>query len=227
MGVRARPIKGGCGTGSEDNELFPVGVSTGGIDALVLVIIQFRHCQDGSSRSQKTRIEKAAGAKAGLDTALRRRSQFASEPASRFRGFYRINEIDDAPLNQIAGRTFERSDVKTRGTRGDPRQHGCRLACRTRWSQDDHGASTRQLREINQRAFIVVQNDVPSAPFFAPRWYRSSRTRYQREVFYRKPILWPERLVDPHFSKLFGALQWKRKRCQRRKARHCRRAFLI
>ena len=168
-GVRARPIKGGCGTGSEDNELFPVGVSTGGIDALVLVIIQFRHCQDGSSRSQKTRIEKAAGAKAGLDTALRRRSQFASEPASRFRGFYRINEIDDALLNQIAGRTFERSDVKTRGTRGDPRQHGCRLACRTRWSQDDHGASPWTRRERNDSRRGLIEHCVLSITALGPR----------------------------------------------------------
>lgn len=125
--------------------------------------------------------ERPAGAKGGLDTALRRRSQFASEPASRFCGFYRINEIDDALVHQIAGRTFERSDVKTRGTRGDPRQHSCRLACRTRWSQDDHGASpwTRRERNDSQSPVDAVMggDDGPYIPFMSGRRHKLSSSR--------------------------------------------------
>src|SRR5580692_1376311 len=45
------------------------------------------------------------------------RSQFASEPTSRFSGFHRINKIDDDLMNHVAGGAFERPDVKARWAR--------------------------------------------------------------------------------------------------------------
>jgi hypothetical protein len=66
-------------------------------------------------------------------SSLNRRSQFTPEPARCFAGFHRIDQRDHALINVIAGTAFKCSDVKTRPTRGDPRQRCCCFALRTWW----------------------------------------------------------------------------------------------
>jgi hypothetical protein len=54
--------------------------------------------------------------------ALRWRSQFTPEPASRFQRFHRIAKRDHALMNIIAGRTFECPNVEAGRAGRDPRQ---------------------------------------------------------------------------------------------------------
>ena len=68
------------------------------------------------------------------EATLRRRSQFATEPARCFRRLHGIDKINHALMNLIACRAFECSNVKAGcGTR-DPRQHRCSFALRAGWS---------------------------------------------------------------------------------------------
>ena len=93
--------------------------------------------------------------------ALRRRSQFARKPTDRFFGFHRIDKFDHALVDVVASRTFEGSNVKSGGVRGNARQHRNCFALWTWWPMKlDHGASPwirrERYRSLSHRVVAIM-----------------------------------------------------------------------
>jgi hypothetical protein len=80
---------------------------------------------------------------------LRRRVQFAPEPARRFAGFHRVDKLHHLLMDVSASWALECPDIKARVTGGNPRQHGSFLACGATWLEDDHNARPWLRREHN------------------------------------------------------------------------------
>jgi hypothetical protein len=63
------------------------------------------------------------------------RSEFAGKPTGSFFGFHRIDKLDHALVDVITSGTFECSNVKAGGARGNAGQHGSCLARRAKGAQ--------------------------------------------------------------------------------------------